>query len=155
MKLGIDRNFDSVPDSDQFEPVPPGWYNAAITDAEVKQTKKGDGRYLLLKHQIIGPTRQGRVIHQYLNFDNPSQTATLIGLRELKGLLKAVGIEPNQFDESDELIGKHLKIKVVIRPETLLYGAGNTIKKVASIEKDKSIDNAIKPSLDEDGDIPF
>jgi len=122
----LDEEFsvDSLPvGTNNFEPLPEGWYNAAITGAEIKATKAGDGRYIALKYNITGPTHQGRVIFGNLNIKNASTKAEEIGRQQLGEIMRAIGLA--KVSDTDQLIGGNLGIKLTVR--TGEY-AGNEIK---------------------------
>ena len=65
----LEETFDiaEMPVTEQrsFDPVPAGWYTAAIAGAELKTTKAGTGNYIAVRFDITGPEHQGRVVfHQ-------------------------------------------------------------------------------------------
>lgn len=122
----LDEEFsvDSLPVStSNFEPLPEGWYNAAITGAEIKSTKAGDGKYIAVKYAITGPTHQGRVIFGNLNIKNASTKAEEIGRQQLGEIMRAIGLATVR--DTDQLIGGNLSIKLAVR--TGEY-AGNEVK---------------------------
>ena len=45
-----------------WEPLPDGWYEAMIVNADVKDTKAGTGQYIAVRFDITGPTHEGRVV---------------------------------------------------------------------------------------------
>jgi hypothetical protein len=122
----LDEEFsvDSLPvGTSNFEPLPEGWYNAAITGAEVKSTKAGDGKYIAVKYTITGPTHQGRVIFGNLNIKNASTKAEEIGRQQLGEIMRAIGLATVR--DTDQLIGGNLGIKLSVK--TGEY-AGNEVK---------------------------
>ena len=122
----LDEEFsiDSLPvGNNNFEPLPEGWYNAAITGAEIKATKAGDGKYIALKYNITGPSHQGRVIFGNLNIKNASTKAEEIGRQQLGEIMRAIGLA--KVSDTDQLIGGNLGIKLSMK--TGEY-AGNEVK---------------------------
>ena len=122
----LDEEFsvDTLPvGTNNFEPLPEGWYNATITGAEIKPTKAGDGKYIAVKYAITGPTHQGRVIFGNLNIKNASTKAEEIGRQQLGEIMRAIGLATVR--DTDQLIGGNLGIKLTVR--TGEY-AGNEIK---------------------------
>ena len=122
----LDEEFsvDSLPvGNNNFEPLPEGWYNAAITGAEIKATKAGDGKYIALKYNITGPSHQGRVIFGNLNIKNASTKAEEIGRQHLGDIMRAIGLA--KVSDTDQLIGGNLGIKLSVRTGDY---AGNEIK---------------------------
>jgi hypothetical protein len=122
----LDEEFsvDALPvGNNNFEPLPEGWYNAAITGAEIKSTKAGDGKYIAVKYNITGPSHQGRVVFGNLNIKNASTKAEEIGRQHLGEIMRAIGLA--KVSDTDQLIGGNLGIKLSVR--TGEY-AGNEIK---------------------------
>lgn len=103
-----------LPQSDRnFEPIPPGWYDVSITGADVKPTKSGTGQYIAVRYDVTGPTHQGRVIFGNLNIRNANPQAERIGHQQLGELMRAIGLA--KVEDTDQLVGHHLQIKVKIR----------------------------------------
>jgi len=122
----LDEEFsvDALPvGNNNFEPLPEGWYNAAITGAEIKATKAGDGKYIALKYNITGPSHQGRVVFGNLNIKNASTKAEEIGRQQLGDIMRAIGLA--KVSDTDQLIGGNLSIKLSMK--TGEY-AGNEVK---------------------------
>lgn len=119
-------SLDSLPVSESnFEPLPAGWYNAKITGAELKNTKQVGGQYIAIKYDILGPTHQGRIVFGNLNIKNQNTKAEEIGRQQLGDIMRAIGL--NRVDDTDQLIGGTLQIKLTIK-ESEQYGPGNEIK---------------------------
>lgn len=126
MKLPQSYRADDLPKSDKnYDPVPSGWYDVIITSAEVKTTKAGNGMYLATRYDITGPTNTGRVIFGNITLRNTNMEAERIGAQHLGELINAVAID--ELEDSDQLVGKNLSIKVVIR-ESEQYGPQNDVK---------------------------
>jgi len=123
-------NIDDLPSREpiktSFEPLPEGWYTAAITGAEIKTTKAGDGQYINAKYTIIGPKHQGRIVFGMINIKNPNPKAEEIGRQQLGDIMRAVGL--TKVSDTDQLIGGNLSIKLVITPANSSYEASNNIR---------------------------
>lgn len=134
---------------DGFEPVPAGQYELYIEATEIKQTKAGTGHYLKVTYEVISEGHQGRKIFQNLNFDNPSEKATQIGLGQLKKLCRVAGVDSEGTvgieDISSDLIGKTVKASIGID------GDYNTIKTILEPKNEK----LKHPTPLEDDKIPF
>jgi len=124
--LGETFSTDDLPQSERsYDLLPDGWYNVTITKAELGTTKAGNGQKIDLRYDITGPTNQGRVIFGALNIRNPSQKAEEIGRQQLGEIMRAVGLVKVQ--DTDELIGKSLAVKVKTRPAENGYEARNEV----------------------------
>lgn len=108
-----------------FEPLPAGEYLARIVESEVKPTSAGTGHYLQLVFQIMSPGFDTRKVFNNLNLDNPNPKAVDIANRELGAICKAVGKPVIQ--DSVELHGLPMTIKLKITPPTANYAASNAI----------------------------
>ena len=118
-------NAAELPQSDRnFDPIPPGWYDVSITGAELRQTKSGTGQYIAVRYDVTGPTHQGRVVFGNLNIRNPNAQAESIGRQQLGELMRAIGLA--KVEDTDQLIGAHLQIKVKIR-ESAGYDPQNDV----------------------------
>lgn len=109
-----------------YEPLPAGWYEVYITDAELKYTKNGDGKYISVMYNIVGPTHEGRVVYGNLNIKNPNPVAEEIGRQQLGSLIRAIGL--SKVTDTDELIGGHIYIKLGIREASGDFDASNYVK---------------------------
>lgn len=136
----LDQAIDlgSLPQSEQsYELLPPGWYSASITKAELKATKDGTGQYIAIRYDITGPSHQGRVVFGNLNIKNRSAKAEEIGRMELGNLMRAIGL--SRVQDTDQLIGGQLSIKVSIKEAEGQYEARNEVKGYKAIGGSQSI----------------
>lgn len=126
--LGETFNIDELPQGSggSYDPLPAGWYTAAITAAELKPTKDGSGQYIKIRYDITGPTHQGRVVFGNLNIKNASVKAEEIGRQQLGEIMRAIGLA--KVTDTDQLIGGSLSIKLDVRAATEQYAAQNEIK---------------------------
>jgi len=108
-----------------FDPLPPGWYSATMSAAEIKTTKTGTGEYIALRYDITGPTHQGRVVFGNLNIRNQSPKAEEIGRQQLGDICRAIGLA--KVGDTDQLIGHSLMIKLDIE-KSPQYGDKNQVK---------------------------
>ena len=99
-------------EENNFEPIPAGWYEVSISSTQLKQTKARTGEYIALRYDVLGPAHQGRVIFGKLNIRNPHPHIQDIGIQQLGELMRAIGLA--SVEDTDQLIGGHLEIKVKI-----------------------------------------
>jgi len=124
--LGQAFNANDIPQSESnFEPIPAGWYEVSINSAELKQTKAGTGEYIAIRYDVLGPAHQGRVIFGNLNIRNPNPKAQDIGIQQLGEIMRAIGLP--SVEDTDQLIGGHLEVKVKIREASGGYDASNDV----------------------------
>lgn len=123
----------SVPATEKnFEVLPPGWYSASLTAAEVKQTKSGSGSYVRVEWTISGPTAQGRKVWSNYNTRNENPKAEEIGRQQFAELCRAIGV--SKIDDTDELVGGVCSIKLKVREASGGYDAQNEIQSHKAIE---------------------
>ena len=113
--LGESFNADDLPtgSTGEYELLPEGLYSAMIAKAEVGQTKSGTGTKIDLRLDITGPAHQGRVIFAAINIRNQSAKAEEIGRQQLGEIMRAIGLP--RLEDSDQLVGGQLQIKVKVR----------------------------------------
>jgi len=127
MRLDQPIELKNLPESDRsYDPVPPGWYAARIHSAEVKDTKAGNGQYIKIRYDIIGPAHQGRVIFGNLNIRNPNAKAEQIGRQQLGELMRAIGLA--EIQDTDQLIGGTCEIKLDVQAAEGDYAARNEVR---------------------------
>ena len=127
----FDVNDMPVAEKRSFDPIPAGWYTAAIAGAELKTTKAGTGNYIAVRFDVIGPEHQGRVVWCNLNTRNPSSQAEEIGRQQLGNIMRAIGV--TKLEDTDQLIGGNLSIKVTVKDDPD-YGPGNEVRAFKAIE---------------------
>lgn len=127
-------NFDAnnVEPTGKFTPIPVDDYLAVITDSEMKDTKKGDGKYLLLTYEVVEGDFAGRKIFETLNLVNSNQTAVEIAQRALSAVCRATGVLHPK--DSSELHGKPLVISVGIRAGSNGFDEKNVIKGYSRVD---------------------
>tara|TARA_B110000902_G_scaffold234155_1_gene278514 strand:+ start:11 stop:382 length:372 start_codon:yes stop_codon:yes gene_type:complete len=99
-------------EENNFEPIPAGWYEVSISSTQLKQTKTGTGEFIALHYNVLGPAYKGRVIFGKLNIRNPNPKTQDIGIQQLGELMRAIGLA--SVEDTDQLIGGHLEVKVHI-----------------------------------------
>jgi len=122
-----DEDLASTGDGD-FSPLPAGEYAVTIDGADLKQTKAGDGTYINLKMIVDGPTHMGRIVFSMLNIQNPSQKAEAIGRGQLGDILRILGIQAATFEDTDQLLGGQMIVKLAVKEAQGEYKAGNNVQ---------------------------
>ena len=122
----LDISLSDLPESTggAYDPLPAGWYTAMIAGADLQATKDGSGQYIKIRYSITGPSHQGRVVFGNLNIKNQSAKAEEIGRAQLGELMRAIGLA--RVQDTDQLIGGNLSIKLDIRPARTDASSGKT-----------------------------
>lgn len=82
-----------------FGPLPPGDYEAIISDIEQKATRAGTGMYLSIRFDVIAGPHAKRSVWTNINVENPNPQAESIGRTQLASLARATGIaKPRSAD---------------------------------------------------------
>lgn len=136
------------PESHDYSPIPEGSYNAIIKAADLSPTKDGSGQYIKVRFDVLGPTHAGRVLFSNLNIQNKSGQAENIGRQQLASIMKAGGID--RVENTEQLIGIFLSVKVGVREASGQYAAQNEIKSYSAIDGASPI---IAPQKDADARI--
>lgn len=108
-----------------YGPVPEGVYEVTINGAELKNTKSGTGKYLAIRYDVVNGDHKGRVLWGNMTMRNQNLDAERIGRLQFGELLQAIG--KSEVEDTDELIGASLKVKVVIK-DSEQYGPSNEVK---------------------------
>lgn len=157
-------------EGNDFGLIPSGEYTAIIEGAEMKDTRAGNGAYLSLTFQIVGPTHAGRKIWNNLNLDNPNPKAVAIAENDLADICRATGVTslpdwPGYLAknggccvyDASPLANKQLIIEVGVEIRKDNGEEQNKIKKYipagAKSPKDQQADKAKAAVTDED--LPF
>lgn len=115
-----------VPDTGIADPVPAGWYVVMATDSDIKPTSNGAGARLAMTFTIQEPAQYaGRKLFTGFNIKNDNPVAQDIAFKQLSALAHAVGIL--QVEDSQQLHGQPLKVRVKVKPASGQYEAGNDI----------------------------
>lgn len=130
--LGQTYNTADLPQGKSFDPIPAGWYNASITEADLKPTKDGSGQYIKLRFDVTGPSHEGRVIYSNINLRNANPKAEEIGRQQLGDLARALGLPA--VSDTDQLIGGACRIKVSISKPQEGYEPSNEVKAYKAVE---------------------
>ncbi len=109
-----------------LDPLPAGWYNAAIDSSEMKPTKDGLGSYLELRFSVLDGQYAGRKVFARLNLRNANVQAQEIAYQDLSAICHATNII--QLNDSTQLHNVPLKIKLSVRAASGDYEASNDIK---------------------------
>ena len=124
MRLDEVFTLDSVPaQTNSYEVLPAGFYDATIANAELKDSKSG-GKYINVRYDITGPSHAGRVVFGMITVANSNPKAEEVGRQQLASLLRAIGLD--QIQDTDQLIGATLAIKVVVE-QSEQYGEQNRV----------------------------
>jgi len=137
--LNATLNQQDLPQADNFDPLPAGWYDAVIEEAEVKDNNSGTGKYINIRFSVNGPTHQGRKLFTIINYIHQNPKAQEIGLKQINALISALGI--NSLTDTDQLIGGNVSIKVTVKKDEQ-YGDGNEVKGYKSL-----VDSPSKTSM--------
>jgi len=129
----INMDFTSVPQSDSFDPLPAGWYNAMMDQSEMKPTKSGTGMYLETRFNILDGQYVGRKVFFRFNLQNENPVAQEIGWKQLSSLAHSCGRV--QVGDSQELHGLPVKIKVKLKVASGDYEASNEITAFKNINE--------------------
>ena len=129
---GYNFNAEEIEPSSSFDPIPAGWYQAIISNSEMKATRDGYGEYLSLTLQVIEGQYENRLVFARLNLKNANDKAVDIARKDLAAICRAVGVMSPK--SSEELHDKPLMIKVKVRPASGDYEASNDIGGYKAVE---------------------
>lgn len=118
-------NAENYDDMNDFEALPAGEYEAKIKESKMVDTKDGTGQMLKLTLEICSGQYQGRLLWTNLNLINSSEQAVEMAHKELATICRACG--KVSVNDSEELHGIPMTIKLKVKPATAQYPAGNVV----------------------------
>lgn len=124
--LNVDVSTIDPNEPRDYDPLPKGWYEAAITGSEMLTTRAGTGEYLKLEFTILSGEHMNRKVWANLNLRNPNQQAVEIAYKDLSAIGHSVGV--TRIEDSQQLHNKPLEILVVPRAATSEFAASNDVK---------------------------
>lgn len=125
-RLPSSFNSDEHGEMQDFEAIPAGEYQAKIKESEMVKNKKETGSYLKLTFEVTAGDYRGRLLWSNLNLDHPSEQAVEIAQKELATICRAVG--KSAIDDSNELHGIDMLVKVTVKAANPNYPASNVIR---------------------------
>jgi len=115
----------AVEPSSSFDPLPPGDYPVLIEQAEIRETKKGDGSYLKLTLQVLDGQFKGRKLWDNINLANPNVQCVEIGMKALASLGRALGGQ--KIRATEQLLNQVVAAKVAVKNDKN-YGDQNVVR---------------------------
>jgi hypothetical protein len=120
--------------SPAFEPLPPGSYVAAITDAKVGPLKSGKGQAVNITWEVDDDKYAGRLIFDRVIVEHESPAAMKFGRQRFKDIADGCGVT-GQITDLSVLHGKRclVGVKIEVDPNGE-YAPKNRITRVRKIE---------------------
>ena len=121
-------NAEEFPDlGGDFEPLPPGWYQAMAVDSDMAQNKSGTGERLNFQFQILKPEKfANRRVFLGLNIKHENSMAQEIAQKELAAFCRAA--KKINMRNTEELHGVPVLVKLRIDPGNDRYEPRNEIR---------------------------
>ncbi|MGJ7508706.1 DUF669 domain-containing protein [Variovorax sp. GT1P44] len=113
------------PQKTNFDPLPPGNYVAQVIESDLKPLASGKGDALNLTLQILEGQYINRKVWARLNIRHENAQAQQIAQSQLSALCHAVGVI--NLNDSAQLHGKPVRIRVKLRPAEGQYAASNDV----------------------------
>lgn len=124
--------FNASEVSKGFDPIPENWYEAQITKSELKESKTG-GKFLALTFKVINGDFAGRLVFTNLNLVHKDTAVVNRAQADLARICEACDLET--IEDSTELHGIPIGIRVVITPGDAKWPDRNDIRGYSSLEK--------------------
>ena len=125
MKLDFNADEVEVVDDD-FSPLPPGNYPVIVESSEFKETRAGNGKFLLLQLMVIDGKGKNRKLFDRLNLENPNPQAVEFAKQQLASLCSAMGKQ--KIADSAELHDNPIVARVEIQKGSDGYEDSNEVK---------------------------
>lgn len=106
----LNINLSNTEAQETLKPLPPGWYEAEITDSEIKQGAKGN--YIRWTFDIVGHPQK---VWEIMSL-NPDGEA--VGLKKLKTLAVVSGHpDPNYIRDTEDFHGRTCQVRLKIEED--------------------------------------
>ena len=132
MSFFSSKDPDNAPDND-YAPLQPGWYPAALVEAEIRENKNG-GRRISAEFEVAAAEYAGRKLWANYNLENRNERAVEIARKDVTALCIAAGVdvEADSMERltdalNSDLVGLVVELKVKVR-KSEEYGDSNEIK---------------------------
>ncbi|MCH9735901.1 MAG: DUF669 domain-containing protein [Actinomycetia bacterium] len=139
--LGEKFNANDHKELDDFSAIPAGQYVGKIIESKDVENKAKTGSYLKLTFQVTEGEFKGRKLWTNLNLDHPTAEAVEIAERTLASIIKACG--KVVIEDSEEIHGIEMELKVTEKAATPNYPASNEIKNFKPLD---GVENPSGPS---------
>ena len=117
------QNYDANMPTGQFDSIPAGEYEVDITEVELKTGRNAGSEFLKIRHDIVGPSHQGRVMFQNITVSNQNAQAETIGRQQLNQLQGAAGVSAlRSAADLQQFVGKRVIARVVREVDNSQYG---------------------------------
>lgn len=133
-----DANAPTETKSNNFEPIPAGWYPVEFEKTAPAQNKNGSGESLEMTCRVYGPNHAGRMLFpkitlRYIGGDEEkNELVEGIGRQQIQELRIALGIA--NLTDSSQIVGKRCMARVSIRPANGQWEARNDVKGYRALE---------------------
>lgn len=127
-QLGFDVS--STKPQAAFDPIPPGWYAMRINKADVVVGQKaGTGEMLKVEFEVIEhahPDQAGRRVFANFCHQHDNKQTRDIARAQIAAIGQSIG-KPSMND-TEEMLGGELRVKVGVQPAKDGYDARNEVK---------------------------
>ncbi len=111
LNFSFDNTEELVSNDFDRQPLPDGKYFAEIVDSDLRDTKSGNGSYVMVEFQVVDGEYSGRKIWANYNIVHQNEQAQEIGQQQFAKLCLAALGKPACSD-TDELIGRQVGLGV-------------------------------------------
>lgn len=137
VKFAEPFNSDEIDPNAPMEVLPAGWYAMRIVASSLEAAKSNpQNQYVKLTFEVDEtrhPELRGRKVFSNLNLWNKNPTAVQIAQGDLSAICRAIGVP--QFQDTEELHGRPLAVKVTVRPPRGDWGEQNEVKGYEHVDK--------------------
>ena len=123
----LPNTFKTSDVSNSVDIIPPGEYVCHVTRSELKDNKKGTGKYLSFTIQVIEGEHKGFTLFDIMNVVHENKRAEEIGNRNFKNLVEACGL--TEIEDTTELHGIPFIAVVATEPAQNGYPEKSKVKK--------------------------
>ena len=106
-------NRNEYEETQDFDVIPAGWYQAAIVETDLVDNASGNGSHIKLTIQLEGGTFDRRLVWDRLTYTHTNPKAEEIGRGTYSKICRICGLE--ESNDTDDVLGQPLMVKLVTR----------------------------------------
>ena len=130
-KLPSAFNSEEHDDIGDFSAIPAGEYHVKVKDSDMLENSKGTGSYAKFKFEIMEGEYKGRLLFTNLNLVHSNPAAVEMAEKTLATMCRACG--KVSIDDTEELHGCEMMVKVTVKPATSQYAEANEVRNYVAI----------------------
>lgn len=99
-------------ESSEIAGYPEDWYKVIIAGTKLKRTANKQGMYIQVSFKFLEGNYQDNILFNNYNIINTNDTAVRIAKKNLRAICESIGIDYENFEDTEELHDGELQIYI-------------------------------------------